>query len=240
MGRVLDENITCDKCGLVEPTLYRFVHKDERQAIKQRRVAVQHVEARRVLIPEGTIPERLFALREGWAFRYKELPGNRRQILSFIVPGDCISLESLIFPKFPFPYSINTLTPVTLCTFAVGDIIRIVNASPSQRAALDDEALRFYQSMTRRVIDLGRRRAHGRIAQLILELEEQLARHHLEKNHTFEFPLRQEHIADATGLTSAHVNRVLSEIRKKNLIDMGPRQLRIIDHNALVDIAERD
>jgi CRP-like cAMP-binding protein len=42
-------------------------------------------------------------------------------------------------------------------------------------------------------------------------------------DHNYEFPLRQEHIADATGLTFAHVNRVLSEMRKKELIELKPR-----------------
>jgi CRP/FNR family transcriptional regulator, anaerobic regulatory protein len=44
-----------------------------------------------------------------------------------------------------------------------------------------------------------------------------------------DFPLRQHHIADATGLTSVHVSKVLSEFRRAGLIKIGDRSLTILD-----------
>ena len=44
-----------------------------------------------------------------------------------------------------------------------------------------------------------------------------------------EFPLRQHHIADATGLTPVHVSKVLSEFRRNGLIKISERSLTILD-----------
>ena len=45
----------------------------------------------------------------------------------------------------------------------------------------------------------------------------------------FEFPLRQHHIADATGLTPVHVSKVLSEFRRNGLINISERSITILD-----------
>ena len=44
-----------------------------------------------------------------------------------------------------------------------------------------------------------------------------------------DFPLRQRHIADATGLTPVHVSKVLSEFRRSGLIRLSERSLTILD-----------
>jgi len=44
-----------------------------------------------------------------------------------------------------------------------------------------------------------------------------------------EFPLRQHHIADATGLTPVHVSKVLSEFRRNGLVKISDRSLAILD-----------
>ena len=46
---------------------------------------------------------------------------------------------------------------------------------------------------------------------------------------TIEFPLRHYHIADATGLTSVHVSRTLSDFRRSGLIAINDRRLTVLD-----------
>ena len=45
---------------------------------------------------------------------------------------------------------------------------------------------------------------------------------------TIDFPLRQHHVADATGLTAVHVSKVLSEFRRNGLIEISDRSLTIL------------
>ena len=52
------------------------------------------------------------------------------------------------------------------------------------------------------------------------------------------FPITQEDIADALGLTSIHVNRVLQSLRKDGLIECKNRCLRVHDIIALAERAK--
>ena len=78
-------------------------------------------------------------------------------------------------------------------------------------------------------VDLGRRMAHERISRLILNLMDRLERCDLARNKMMEFPLRQHHIADATGLITVHVNNVLSDFRHAGMIEINNRSLTIGD-----------
>ena len=76
------------------------------------------------------------------------------------------------------------------------------------------------------IVDLGRRTADERIARLILGLAERLSKRDMARGGPteFDFPLRQHHIADATGLTPVHVSKVLSEFRRNGLINISERR----------------
>jgi CRP-like cAMP-binding protein len=52
-----------------------------------------------------------------------------------------------------------------------------------------------------------------------------------------EFPLRQHHVADATGLTPVHVSKLLTDLRRRGLIRINDRSLEILDDGALRRIA---
>jgi CRP-like cAMP-binding protein len=55
--------------------------------------------------------------------------------------------------------------------------------------------------------------------------------------HSFAFPVTQMDLADATGLSTVHVNRTLQELRASNLITLRDRNLVIHDLQALSTIA---
>lgn len=230
----------CERCPVGPLTIYGPTWRASPAPLAARRLAVRHIKARHLILTKGQIADQLYVARQGWALVYTDLAGGRRQVMSFIIPGDALSFESLIFPANPLNHSVKSITPMVLCSFSVDDMRQMMNANPKQREEIERAAAGYFQALNRRIIDLGRRKAHGRIAQLILELEGRMARRHLVQNEGFEFPLRQEHIADATGLTGAHVNRTLSDMRAENLIKLEPRRLQILDRARLVRLAEEE
>jgi CRP-like cAMP-binding protein len=93
------------------------------------------------------------------------------------------------------------------------------------------------ESADRLAIDLGRRTAEERIARLILSLMDRLAARGMTQGATMEFPLRQHHVADATGLTPVHVSKLLTDLRRRGLIRINDRSLEVLDDGALRRIA---
>jgi CRP-like cAMP-binding protein len=56
--------------------------------------------------------------------------------------------------------------------------------------------------------------------------------------HSFEFPLTQNELADALGLTPVHVSRVIGRLRDEGLIALKRRLVTIIDPERLKAVAQ--
>jgi CRP-like cAMP-binding protein len=86
-------------------------------------------------------------------------------------------------------------------------------------------------------LNLGQRTAYERIAHLFVELFLRLEVVGLTNGGSCEFPLTQNDIADATGLTAVHVNRTLQDLRRDGLVELQSRVLTIPDMKALKNAA---
>ena len=88
------------------------------------------------------------------------------------------------------------------------------------------------------VVNVGRRDSRARIAHLLCELVVRMKKIGLGDGKTFDFPLTQEQLADATGLTAVHTNRTLQSLRKDGLIQLSARSLSVLDWERLREVAD--
>lgn len=232
--------LACQNCKLGQFAVYGPTRDATPNEIYTRRRGVLKIAPQKTFLREGEIMSQIFTLYSGWAFSYKQLPEGRRQILSFLIPGDAIILENLCFPNLALPFSVKSLTPMAMCVFGLDDMVTLTNTSGAQarrRASLMHDHV---ADSNRRLADIGRRSALGRVAQLILELEERLKSRGLSEKGRFNFPVRQEHIADALGLTTVYVNRTLDRLRRLNVIAFEREWMTICDSPGLRTIAEEE
>ena len=68
------------------------------------------------------------------------------------------------------------------------------------------------------VLNVGRREAYPRMAHILCELLVRLKTIGLADEHACDLPITQGEFADALGITTVHVNRVLQQMRSDGLI----------------------
>jgi CRP-like cAMP-binding protein len=84
------------------------------------------------------------------------------------------------------------------------------------------------------------RSLHG-IAHLLCEIWFRLKWVGLSDDHTFDLPLIQGDLGDATGLSIVHVNRTIKQLRKDGLIRMSKGRIaQLLDWQRLTEVAEFD
>ncbi len=79
------------------------------------------------------------------------------------------------------------------------------------------------------IANVGRREAYGRVAHLLCELYVRLRAIGLANGKAYGLPLTQAELADATGMTTVHVNRSLKRLREDGLIRLSKRSVIIED-----------
>ena len=188
--------------------------------------------AREDIIREGDRPRDVNLFLTGWACRYKQLEDGRRQIVAFFLPGDLCDHNVFILREMD--HHIGTLTPVTVAELSREAFERITLDHPRILQALWWETLVNAAVQREWTVNLGQRDAVERMAHLMCELFVRLRSIGLTEGDGCAFPITQSDLAEATGMSTVHVNRTLMELRKRQLLTLKGRRLTIPDLDALM------
>ena len=170
-------------------------------------------------------------LLAGIACRYVVLPNGRRHILAYLLPGDLCDRHTgdRVFTD----HRIGTLSSVTVASFFRDDIARLWHTFPQIARAF--ELARAVEQATLRqwLLGVGHRPALERTAHLLCELFTRLRALGLVQGRTCELELRQSDLADALGLSAVHLNRTLTQLRRRKIATFVRHQLTILNWRAL-------
>lgn len=221
--------------------LKRLTHLDTQdcEAIAAWPASERALRAEDVLIDQGGSAESCFLLLSGIMARVKLIDDGRRQIVSFHFPGDLLDVQNLFFRVAD--HGVQALTPARVAELPKAAMLRTIRERPAVAEALWRDTLHDASLAREWMLNLGRRDARSRIAHLLCEIEYRLGGIARPGNGAgFYFPVTQEDIADATGLTAVHVNRTLRILREDGVLDYRSGRITIKDRERICRIARFD
>jgi CRP-like cAMP-binding protein len=194
--------------------------------------------AKRVIVRENVPLTQCTLLLSGFIERFKDTPEGRRQILAIHIPGDFVDLHS--YPLKHLEHSVAALTPVTVVTFPHPEVRKLTERSATLTELLWRSTLIDAAINREWIVSVGARGAAVRLAHLLCEMFVRLERIGMTRGQEFDFPVTQIDLADATGLTAVHANRMLRQLRENGLVEFRQGLVRIFDWPALKDFAGFD
>ncbi len=197
--------------------------EDRLRSLSNERVCTKA--ARRDLIREGERPRAVYLVLSGWAARHKTLEDGRRQLLQFLLPGDLCDTHNVVLREMD--HSIGALTELRYAEVSHDQVEEMERDFPNLRRALWWHSMSAIAIQREWTTNIGQRSAVERLAHLFCELFLRLRAVGLTEGLSYALPLTQTDLADATGLTSVHVNRTLQDMRKAGLIVLEHRKLTI-------------
>ena len=226
----------CQQCRLRKTGAFTAVKPEVLDFIEGFRTDSLAVEAGGALVRENQTNAKLFTLYSGWAFRYKTLSDGRRQILNFLLPGDLVGLQQEFGEVSA--HGIEALTDCSLCVFQNDSLWALFREHP--RLGYDITWLSAHEEghVDDNLLTAGRRNATERVAMLLMHLYRRLDRIGLVEEGSVGFPLNQQHIADALGLSLVHTNKTLRRLAQLGLHELKNGRLRLLNTRALARIAE--
>jgi CRP-like cAMP-binding protein len=120
------------------------------------------------------------------------------------------------------------------------DMDGIMERHPSVAKAMYVAQLVDEGTMRAWITSMGRRSSPERVAHLLCELYIRARNIGLTEKAPFDLPMTQLMLADALGMTSVHVNRVLKTLRIAGAIALPRGHLRIMDLPKLIEVAGFD
>lgn len=231
------EYVRCDACLWRQSGMFKSLSDEDVAAIGRFKKDHIQVPAGRTLVRRGSKQPMFYTLFQGWAFRYASIDGGR-QIFHFCLPGDLVAIQAPLMGRVA--YSVQTLTDASLCVFDCGELESLFEKQPRLGLEIARILASELSLMEQHLATVGRRSAEARVAYLLAELFTRLRQRQMTADNTCMLPLTQEHLADALGLSTVHVSRMLRVLSDDGLAKLERGRLTILDFAALCDRAEID
>ena len=196
---------------------------------------LQTLEPAAYITREGEKPDRSCLILSGFAVRHKVTVEGARQIVSVHIPGDFVDLPGALLNVSD--HNVQTLTRCEVAFVPRAAVRELIAGHSNIAAAMWIDTLIDGSVFREWVVNVGRRDARSRIAHLLCEFARRLDAAGLAEQYGYELPMTQEQLADATGLTPVHVNRVLMQLAREGLIARNRRFISIPKWEALRSVA---
>lgn len=208
----------------------------DRAAVRALPFAYKTLDPAAYIIREGEPPTMCTLLLKGFAFRHKVTGDGQRQILSMHMPGEFLDLQNSLLGVAD--HNVQTLTRCDIATVPVAALRDLAADHPHVGRAMWIETLIDAAVFREWIVNVGRRDSISRISHLLCELALRFEAAGVARGHRYEMPMTQEQIADCTGLTPVHVNRVLKELGQRGLINRQRRSVSIVDWDRLQELGD--
>ena len=190
------------------------------------------------VLRQGDAPKVAHVLLDGHAYRYRLLSNGRRQITAILVPGDVCDLEAVMRGRAD--YGIAALTECVLGEIPAERIGDPTKLDPETNRALWRCVLRDEAIAREWLVNMGRRDGLEKVAHLLCELRFRLDAVGLARAEELDLKLTQTEMADVLGLSSVHVNRVLKQLRRVEMIKISGGVVTMLNRAALEKMAGFD
>jgi CRP-like cAMP-binding protein len=157
------------------------------------------------------------------------------QITSIYVPGDVPDLHTSIVPKLTA--HLTALGPAVVAFVPHAFFREISSVSPSLNRAIQLLGVADAACLRNWIINLGSRDSLTRVAHLICEIVVRLRAVGLARDNRLASPFTQSDLASACAISAVHANRIIQELRRKQVLTWQSRTIAIRDWEALCRIA---
>ena len=228
---------------LLQPFFRRIMLRDKLGADEQAAIAAAADErlsyaAGEDLVAEGQRPYRSMLVATGFSCRYRMLADGERQLTAIHIAGDFVDLHSFLLKEMD--HSVGALTACNVITFPHERLVKLTERYPHLTRLLWLLTLLDGAIHREWLVGMGRLSAAQRTGHLICEVHARLRAAGLADDLRFAFPITQAAMADAVGISTVHINRVLQELRQDDLIAWDRGLLEIRNWNRLAAMAQFD
>ncbi|MFO7865007.1 MAG: Crp/Fnr family transcriptional regulator [Salinivirgaceae bacterium] len=169
---------------------------------------------------QGAIANQLMRITSGFAKIYIEHKG-KNIILRIIRSNDIIGLHNLFHNQY-FNFSATAITSCQVQSITSDELNAVFTKESTNFAAVIAHINEYAAGYFKRFISLTQKQVHGRLADAILHLSEDVY-----QSSSFELHLTRKDIAEYTGMSTESVIRIIKEFHNDKIIELDGKTLTI-------------
>lgn len=206
----------CQHCAIREATLCSAMPSDKLEYLQAFKTCDRIIPSRTHLYRAGDHPREIYNLLSGWVALYRILESGKRQVLQIAHPGAFLGYQVNL--EDPMLHGAECITDVSVCVFPRRTFPALLERHPALGAKLIGMLAHAVVEGHDQLENMGGRSGIERVAYFLLKFYMQQRQHaQPTSDDSHPMPLTQEMIGDALGFTPIHINRILRQLRERQI-----------------------
>lgn len=223
----------CEQCIIRQFNSLKALTKDELVRISGCKTS-KIIRKGETLFNEGEYINGVFCVKDGVCKVSKMSDNGRDQIIHLIRKGDILGERSLINNEASNLKAI-AVNDMEVCFIPKEEILRDLENNSNFSMDVLKKMANSLKKADGVIVDMAQKTVKQRLAATLLLLDTKFDKN---ENGSININLSREDIANIIGTATESAIRLLSEFKKKKLIDLKGKEIFILDIKALKDLSE--
>jgi CRP-like cAMP-binding protein len=186
------------------------------------------------LFHQGDDPDRLYLVTSGVVKLSQVAPNGAQHVLRLMSAGDVIGCVA-VFNRFPYPVTASVAEDAVLLSWAEPQFRHLMEDHPALMANALETAGKRTQEFVARLGEVNGVSAEQKVARAVLRLARQAG---VKEAGGVRVGMTRQDLADMTGITYFTISRILSDWKRRDLVEAGRREMLVRNPHALLLLAD--
>ena len=187
-----------------------------------------------ILFSEGNTLNGVYCIKEGVCKLSRLSENGKEQIVKFIKGGDMLGYRSVLSEE-PVTLTVTALKDMEACFIPKKDIFDSIKENPKFSMDMMRTVCHDLKDANASITKMAQKTVKQRLGDTLLFLQETFGE---TKEGYLDIILTREEIASVIGTATESAIRLLSEFKKKKLINSSGKKLKILDKRGLYKISQ--
>ena len=186
------------------------------------------------LMTEGHTINGLYCIKDGKCKLTKLNTNGKEQIIKFVKGGDILGHRSILSDE-PVGLNVTALEDMHVCFIPKGDILDMIRQNSQFSLSLMKNISHQLNEANTSISQMAQKPVKDRLAETLLHLETIFG---VDKEGYIDVVLTREEIANTIGTATESAIRLLSNLKKDQVIDLAGKRIKITNKSALKNISD--
>lgn len=228
------QKILCEHCGARKDSLFCHLNTQELKQLDKAKTCNTYKKGQ-VIFNEGNQPMGLFCMQEGKVKIYKTGVGGREQIVRMARPGDFLGYRAFLSGE-SYSATAMAIADCTICFIDKQTIFNILKNDDKLPWAFMKFLCRELRTAEELVTEMAQKSVRERLAEDLIILSRKYGYDKTDST-LLNVSLSREELASFVGTATETLIRLLSDMKRENVIDIQGRKIKILDEKKLLEIA---
>jgi CRP-like cAMP-binding protein len=218
----------CEQCIVRQFSSLKALNKDELLRLADCKTSYS-IKKGELIFEEGEITNGIYCIKEGVCKVSKLSDNGKDQIIKLMKPGALLGQRSMISDE-PANLSATALEDMEVCFIPRSEIMQFFNENNKFSMNVMKTICEDLKEADIHTVEMAQKTVRQRLIDTLIYLEDTFGKN---EDGSLHIQLTREELAGMIGTATESCIRLLSDLKKANLIELQGKKITILDKNKL-------